>query len=240
MLETPRSSPTPNKALSLQNTLIDDDLDRGLYIPVQAGAANRNRRWAFFPLLLSQAGTIMRTELACYDRYGELVHNAEFHMSVYTHRSTHTSMPWEEGGEYSALWDGAFERVQRNGLPWPSGASDNHVGTDAIRIGWGTYDRPGGYSPASKIFGESTPTGMLVDGSPWEFNMAGTNNEWNASEWKEDVDVGNGSPISWWVAIYARLIDEDGAEILDGTDEDNNWVYFRGRCFRQVNVGSGS
>ena len=47
----------------------------------------------------------------------------------------------------------------------------------------------------------------------------------------------SGSAVSAWVAIYAQI----PATIPSGyTAEDLDWVYFRGRMFREINIGTGS
>lgn len=245
------NKPEPANALSLTNAVVGENLEtHGLYVPVQAGAANKNRRWAFFPVLLANAGTIMRTEFAAYDKDGNLA-PVEFHVSMYAVPVTQTEMPsnpayspgapHDPANTYSALWDGAFEKVRRNGTPWPPGEEEWHWGTPAQRIGWGTYDRPCGYSPGTKDFDDLAPTGMMVDGGPWTFDMT-DNNEWSSYQFDDPDNPTRPIPkaaISYTVAIYAHIPGRE--ELGDPTDDTGlNWVYFRGRVFRSVNIGTGS
>lgn len=242
MLENPRTPGPHPYALSLENALIDglDVREYGLYVPIQAGAVNKSRRWAFFPVLLSQAGSIMRTEFACYKGDGTLA-PVEFSVTLYNASGIYqTEMPRNQAdpvGQYSALWDGAFEKNQRNGAPWPPLEQDYHWGTDLQQIGWGTYDRPCGYYPGTKDFAAVSPTGMMVDGGQWPFNMDGVQ-DWSKYSTAE-YDKVPATAISWWVAVYVQI---PGHEVTG--DPSNalglNWVYLRGRLFRSVNIGSGS
>lgn len=226
MIETPNGG--DSSTLSLENTLEGPLETHGLYIPVQAGAVNKSRRWAFFPVLLSAAGTIYRTEFAAYDRDGNLA-PVEFSVTMYDQdKIDQNDMPrldTDDVGEFSALWDGAFEKVQRNGAPWP--VPENHWGNDRQRMGWGTYDRPCGYSPGVKDFDSLNPTGMMVDGGPWQYDMYGTR-EWGTYATGEYDKVPRAA-ISWWVAIYAQI----PGHVDDGDPTGYyNWVYFRGRVYR--------
>lgn len=250
VIETDRGAVAPETALTLQNAVQRDapgatygspaDLRaRGLYIPVQAGSAEKNRRWAFFPVLLANAGQIYRTEFAAYNEDGTLCENVEFHVSMYPVKVQQSDMPRDDLDPYNAyaLWDGAFEPVQRNGLPWPDGEADRHAGHPNLRVGWGTFDRPCGYSPTTKDPDDPNPTGQFVDGGPWDFDMQG-NGDWNPNEWNAPADI-TSAAISWWVAIYAQIVGFE--ETGDPTDvTGSNWVYFRGRAYRSVSIGTGS
>jgi hypothetical protein len=52
------------------------------YVPLNVGNPNHSLRWAFIPVMLSQAGTIVRSEFCAYDRDGNVA-PVEFHVSVY-------------------------------------------------------------------------------------------------------------------------------------------------------------
>jgi len=247
MIETPRKADQPDKVLSLQNTLNGSDLSKGLYVPVQAGAADKTRRWAFFPLLLASAGSIYRTEFACYDKNGALA-PVEYSVTMYSADVDQSSMPMDlyndPEGTFSALWDGAFEKVRRSGQPWPETEAAWHWGNDTQQIGWGTFDRPCGYSPGTKDFANVAPTGMMVDGATWEFSM-NDNTDWSTIYRTAPGDVGYTPPtptaLSYWVAVYVQIPGKEAQGVGDPEDATGlNWVYFRGRCFRAVNIGSGS
>jgi hypothetical protein len=223
--------------------VVNPDYDGdALYVPVNAGSSNKNRQWACVPVLLSQAGSSIRTEMAAYDKDGKLA-PIEFHVSIYTGNSVGIhSMPadptegaWEdEGTPHSALWDGAFESWNREtGYYFPEVTA--HMGADSMVIGWGTFDQPAGYSPKRKIAGAAgdIPTGMLMDSSMWGWNFFG--DEYNARfpRWdprnynmKEERQMPS---VSATVCIYARI----PANITDtATRKHLNWVYFRGRVYK--------
>jgi hypothetical protein len=146
----------------------------------------------------------------------------------------------EGGGQYAALWDGAFETIDPDtGLPYPltsGGGREPHAPPEYFHIGWGTYDRPAGFSPGMKASAtaEQLPTGKLVDGATWDFNFAGQN-----SEFPPTGRTADGNPISingvmGCVAIYAQIPDW-----FTNTQKNNyDWVYFVGRFYRDYTVGS--
>jgi hypothetical protein len=254
-IENPKKGDHLDKVLSLENAITGPLDTHGLYIPIQAGAVDKNRRWAFFPVLLANAGSIMRSEFACYDIYGHLA-PVEFSVTLYPLKVRHTDMPanpndstgWptnppKGSRKVSALWDGAFEKVRRSGLPWSD--PDWHWGNDSQQVGWGTYDRPCGYSPGTKDLNDVAPTGMMVDGSTWDFNMS-ANSEWQNRDNLAPGETGYqnvvATSISYWAAVYVQIPGYEEIGDPDNTVGPNglNWVYLRGRFFRSVSIGSGS
>jgi hypothetical protein len=218
-----------------------------LYIPVNAGApdAHKNRRWSCVPVLLSAAGTIVRTEIAAYDKDGKLA-PVEFHCSFYQLASVgRDDMPmdvadWDpdvtpdpKGTQHSALWDGAFEDYDmKTGYFFHEVSA--HTPTVQMLIGWGNYDQPAGYSPKRKIPGGAgdLPTGMLMDSSPWPYQFFGDETGAKFPRQQSEVNFDDESKIvnvSATLCIYARIPDS-----ITDQDQRNhlNWVYFRGRVYR--------
>jgi hypothetical protein len=252
---SPDNIAEPADSLSLRNTVFGEDLTtHGLYVPVQAGAANPTGRWAFFPILLANAGSIYRTEMAAYDKNGHLA-PVEFHMSLYSVKVDQSGMPADPNDSsntfpgskvaYAALWDGAFEKVRRNGTPWPENEKEWHWGNPHQQIGWGTFDRPGGYSPGTKDPGDMTPTGQLVDGAQWDFDMNDVL-DWGGHAYDDpssaDFIPAPATAISWWAAVYVQIPGPRSASgVGDPTDATGlNWVYLRGRCYRAVSLGTSA
>lgn len=221
---------------------------KALYLPVCAGAKDVSARWGFLDnMLMASQGTISRFELAAYDRDGELA-PVEIHCSLFYEKVFLTDMPRDpsvRGGgahSYSALWDGAFEHIDRQtNRPWPDPGVYFPQGKTSP-VGWGTFERPGGYSPGVNDGGP--PTGKIVDGGPWTFDFS------QQSEYSQYARSGDDAPpetaISLSVAIYCRLITPDAAQLTAlGMTADEyatkyHWVYLRGRAYRNVTIGTGA
>lgn len=208
------------------------------YVPVHAGAGNKSLRWATFPVLLSQAGTIALTEICAYDVDGEPA-PVEFHVSVYLQNYVFISdMPKNmdpangKTNENAALWPGSFETLDpETNLPWAlqgGGAQSFHMPAATLKIGWGTYDRPAGYSPGAKTSDTATPTGYLIDGAPWTFDFVNVPGGLSASGLNAGQKPPNASNVTATVAIYAQIPDV----VADKGKYD--WVYFRGRFCRDI------
>jgi len=182
------------------------------YVRVKTGASSPNGRWAFFPILMSQAGTIRRIEMVAFDKNGNIDTTAEFHLSLYYANATLTYMPMSNG-QHSAFFPGAFESTQPNGAPWPAG---NFFGPDeSYIVGWGNYENRAGYSPGSYAAG-NPKTGKLVDEGGFSFNC--TNNP----NWIVSAKPGQKQPTSA-ITIHAAIY---------ATSSNPN-TYFLGRMFRQ-------
>jgi len=180
------------------------------YIKVKGKNSSSNGRWTFFPILMSQRGSIRRLEMQAFDSNGDPL-AAAFHLSLYYANVTVTAMPMSNG-IHSPFFVGAFESTQPNGLPWPTG--NFFAPDDSIIIGWGNHDQPAGYSPGSKANGNPI-TGTLVDESSFSFDcMSNPNFDKNAR-------VGQKIPSSA-ITIHGALY----------TDYPAN-VFFLGRMFRQ-------
>lgn len=180
------------------------------YVRVKGQAPQPNGRWAIFPVLTSQKGTVRRLEMHAYDIHGNPL-AARFHLSLYYTNITVSAMPMS-GGQHSPFFPGAFESTQPNGQPWPAG---NFLAPDpSIIIGWGNNDQPAGYSPGS--FTASNPlTGSLVDEASWSFDNI------NNPNFNKNAKPGQKLPVSA-ITIYAAVY----------TDYPDN-VYFLGRFYRQ-------
>ena len=167
---------------------------RGFYMKVpQANKKNANDNWgadtragkkAFaFPVKAAQAANIRLTQIAAYDRAGN-VKKVPFHISFYLNNGTNVqSMPripaetrfpeyyrnrgyeYEKGQHYPFFRD-AWETVNADGE-----TIDQRVyGTSADpTVGWGNFFEPAGYWPGLKSK-NGKPTGRLVDEAPWSFD----------------------------------------------------------------------
>lgn len=197
-----------------------------LFVPVHAGAADAVDRWAIYPILLSQAGIIMRSEFAVYDQYGNLA-PVEFHVSIYTVTPgsvTVDSMPFH--GQQSPLTTaGSFQKYNpETGYKYAAG--DNTMPTVEPVVGWGNIDMPAGYSPKSKIWslptsGGNVPTGMLIDGAPWQYSFYPVG---NFTESDPGYDI-TSSDVSAACAVYVEYQSAANYE----------WLYVYGRVYRGIN-----
>jgi hypothetical protein len=216
------------------------------YIPINVGNPSPTMRWGFCSLLLSQAFTIARTEFACYDEDGNVA-PVEFHVSLFrTYHWNVDRMPNKEvlnpntadataaPMQYAALWDGAFEKIDpTTGLIWEGGpnlAYQYHLPSDNAMwfMGWGTFERPAGYSPGAKDRGDQ-PTGMLMDGAQWGFDFNSSADFLVDVNRKEEIGTPYASSYSGGCAVYAQ--------IPEGSTFNHDWVYVMGRMYRQPQVG---
>lgn len=217
---------------------------KALYIPVCAGASNPEKRWAFIDdIIMSAQGTIMRSEFAAYDQDGGLA-PVEMHISMYYQQVFLGDMPLDQAtGKHSALWDGAFEPVDKStNRPW---ADTDHIPGQSSPVGWGSFERPAGYSPGTNEDG-GPPTGRLEDGSPWTFDMS-QNSDYSDFEHSTDPSP-TATALSMGIAIYARLPEViTGAMLTEagvGSESEwrakYKWVYIRGCFYRAISIGTGS
>ena len=192
-----------------------------LYVPVKSGDADPLNRWAFFPMLLSQAGTIGRSEFAIYDLDGNIV-PVEFHVSIYpVPHITRDYMPWN--GEQGALVEGAFQEYRPDGFKYNQVDDEQTMADAPPIIGWGSGEQPAGYSPKQKIVTSTAPpTGLLIDGAPWSYNFLGEGHFPN-------IDPGPGEMRK----LGAQIVSAGVAVYIDHTP-NKAWTYIRGRCYRMV------
>jgi hypothetical protein len=237
---------------SLAYSIKDAQQGNEYYVPINVGNPIASFRWGFQPLLLSQAFTISRTEFACYDADGNLA-EVEFHVSLFRSYSfwfkdmPNSAAEFAEAspgvGEltnhpnntYEVLWDGAFEKIDpATGQIWEWGPTlryQYHLPSENIQWfqGWGTFERPAGYSPGAKDRGDM-PTGMLMDGAPWGFDFNSSAEFAADQNLKTDQRPIHASAYSGGVAIYAKN--------RDGHSKQYEWVYAMGRMFRQSQTGA--
>jgi hypothetical protein len=246
-----RDTRLADKSGTLANAVLTAKQDSMFYIPINVSNPNKSLRWGFYPLLLSQAFTISRTEFACYDLDGNLA-PVEFHVSIFrTYNWDVTNMPNEAAefasaectninsikGSYGVLWDGAFEKIDpATGQMWDWGPTlryQYHMPSENSQWfqGWGTFERPAGYSPGAKDRGDQ-PTGMLMDGAPWGFDFNQSADFISGQVQKEDQKgyTPMGSSYSGGIAVYAQL--------PTGSTFNHPWVYAMGRMFRQPQTGA--
>lgn len=181
------------------------------YVKVNARNSKSKKRWsARVPVLLSQKGTIRRTEFACFDKDGNLL-KIPFHVSVYYLPVTVQDMP-HQGSNFDPFTTGFFETIQDNGQP--KAANDFTTPDPSLIIGWGNKDQPAGYSPGRFSDG-AEPTGVLVDDAAWAFDML------KNPDFDPNLALGKKEPtsaITAYVMIYAKASED---------------AYFLGRFYRQ-------
>jgi hypothetical protein len=182
------------------------------FIRVWANAPTREKRWSFFPILMSEKGTIRLTQMAAYDRYGVQL-RVPFHFAIYKNPVTAADMPFDSLGP-SPFITGAFQTVTPDGYPLPP---DSYLGPDrSLVIGWGDSDQKAGYSPGSMSDGDPV-TGRLVDASTWTYDCT-ENPEFDPTSTKRQPE----SAYTLYGALYCEYTEE---------------VHFHGRLYRQ-NQGS--
>lgn len=191
------------------------------YIKCNAAASKDFDRWAGpIPVLTSERGDIARTEVAAYDRQGNVL-AVPFHVSLYYLPVTADDMPFAaDGTGPSPYVNNAFQSINpATGQPWPEG---NYLQPpDSFIIGWGDrqdgqYNRAG-FSPGSEADG-SSPTGLLTDDITWSYDNT-QNIEYNPylpNKMQNDLSI----------TIYAMFY-----------AEYTQPVYFMGRLYRK-NPGS--
>jgi len=150
------------------------------------------------PIRMSQAGSIRSTQIAAYDKNGNLT-PVKFHASVYMNNGTAVNaMPKfpvaraaahfpkyldarkTDGSVIPTTYDvyqahpfykGGWEHVQPDGTHFPWG-NDTQLPTDTagLVVGWGNYYEPAGYSPGRFSKGAAR-TGVLTDDSAWSWDL---------------------------------------------------------------------
>lgn len=184
-----------------------------------------------FPFRMGQSGNIRLTQIAAYDRNGNVL-PVRFHVSFYMHTGTGPdAMPEFMTGDEPFLKPGrgvtvnydhnqsnpfikdAWEQVLDNGLDFTHAnllPRDN----SGFVVGWGNYYEPAGYSPGRFSRGAAR-TGMLVDETSWAWDLTD-----NFSKVDRDAPPNFPHSGSLFVEIFC---DEQGDEP----------VFFMGRLYRQ-------
>lgn len=206
------------------------------YIKCTPNAAKPEDRWVHWydevgggdgvPILTSTKGTISRTEFAVYDKLGNVVPQAMYHVSIYTvDPLVDQDMPQAANGDITPFINNAFETNDpTTGQPWPPGS---HLGPSPnLIIGWGSVTNGTsnrcGFSPGSEADNGQNPTGLLIDNLTWQYDS--TNN----TEYQPDLPA-NAPQSPGALNVYAMFYAENYTEP----------VYFMGRLFHQ-NAGSDS
>jgi hypothetical protein len=196
------------------------------------------------PVRMSQAGSIRLSQIAAYDKHGNVM-PVRFHVSVYANNGSGRGAmpkfpddPEDEGIKYlkpkgietnykafqsNPFFKDAWETVKQDGTQMDLGEAQSYgLAKDAtLVIGWGNYYEPAGYSPGRASRGADR-TGLLVDHTVWSYDVTQTQSIdiYDPSNNKKQEDIG-----MLFVNIFC---DEQGDEP----------VYFMGRFFR-VEPGQG-
>jgi hypothetical protein len=223
----------------------------GYYITIgnPGPSSNYTKNWSALkdtyavPVLMAEQGNIRLTQVAAYDRDGNVM-PIRFHISFYYEAGVNaTSMPMIPGpgipgylaslrnhvSQHYPFFPGAFEKYDPNLAPKPAG--DFTVGQADVKIGWGNYYQGAGYWPSMQTDQSGTtnsvvggvpivghPTGMMVDETSWDFN---TSTDQNFQQRPTKNFPQNSTAGIMFVMIYAEAL------------HLNQPVYFLGRCFRQ-------
>jgi hypothetical protein len=193
-------------------------------------AAPRNGDTALaIPVRMGQAGSIRLTQIAAYDKDGNVV-PVRFHVSFYKKNGVGpdampqfteapSTMKWlapagivtsyDVGNSHPFIKD-AWETVKSDGTAHEDDSLLTRGGSEFV-VGWGNYYEPAGYSPGRFSNGASR-TGILVDDTQWTWDNTDLFDPLGVQPIEEDAG-------SLFIMIYC---DEQGDEP----------IYFQGRVFR--------
>jgi hypothetical protein len=197
-----------------------------------SGVARDGKTVLAIPIRMAQAGTIKLSQLAAYDKDGNVL-PVRFHLSVYDNSGVGpTFMPrFADDPEttnikylkpkgiatnYGAaqgnpFFENGWEKVKENGTEYES---DSDVPAEDPIIGWGNYYEPAGYSPGRFSRGADR-TGLLEDTTTWT---------WDLSEFLDMQSPKNNQVKEYAGMLFVMIYcDEQGDEP----------VYFLGRFLRQ-------
>jgi len=205
------------------------------YIRIPPKSSNANQNWsgvlrdgitgAGIPIKLSQAGSIRLSQIAAYDRDGNVM-KVRFHIGIYgAFGISYMAMPqvptalaaqvgYAAGQRYPFFKD-AFEDVRSDGTLVDDDQFTKMAGASDTIIQWGNYYEPAGYSPGLATAG-SPKTGRLVDESAWSYDLSSAP---GFDKYRVEETAKNPTAGMAYVIIYC---DDQGA----------NDVYFMGRLFR--------
>lgn len=205
------------------------------YVKIPPASANFNRNWSGtadhygIPCLFAETGTIRLFQMAAYDEDGNVM-PIRFHASFYWASGINVNtMPMVPGaglsgylpslashvGQHYPFFPGAFETVDPDGAPKPSG--DFTAKDPSMVAGWGNYYQPAGYYPDLYSNG-GKPTGLLVDETTWTFD---TTRDLNFQQRPTAAFPQNANAGMLFLMVYAESI------------QPGKPVYFLGRAFRQ-------
>jgi hypothetical protein len=219
----------PNYYIKIGPTDKTNSTNNWCGVPRKSGS----RRLAL-PVRMSQAGAIRLSQIAAYDKDGNVL-PVRFHVSLYKINGVGpdampkfpsdfnfggTPRKWlkptgvavnYEQGQRNPFFENAWEKVTQSGVDVPSADYLTATNADVI-VGWGNYFEPAGYSPGRFSRGADR-TGLLEDTTTWE---------WNNSDLfdPQGVNLANVEEAgSLFIEIFC---DEQGDEP----------VFFQGRFFR--------
>jgi hypothetical protein len=209
-----------------------------------SGVYRDNKMLMAVPIRMGQAGTIRLTQIAAYDRDGNVM-PVKFHFSVYYGNGTAAdAMPkfpldltdpnapdWRRPRKINTgevipttykvfqanpFYKGAWEQVQEDGtvFPWSIDANVPTQGA-ALVVGWGNWYEPAGYSPGRASKGAAR-TGILEDATPWSWDIQG---QQNIDFQTPETNVNEEYIGMLFLQIYCD-------------DQDNQPVFFMGRLIR--------
>ena len=205
------------------------------YVKIGPKSSSATKNWAgvkrngysqlAIPIKMSQAGTIRLTQIAAYDRDGN-VKPCSFHVSFYTTQGVGvTDMPMIpkkydkkyykfRSGQRYPFFPGAFENITTQGEE-----TDNPgrlvAGNSGMVVGYGNYFERAGYFPG--LYSKKDPkTGLLSDETPWSYDTTADTSfdKYDAAKTRKDPDAG-----LMYVMIYCH-------------DQGSEPIYFMGRLFR--------
>ena len=205
------------------------------YVKVTAQASTNDGCWAGpIPIRVSLKGSISRTEVALYDKYGNVL-KTRYHVSMYNLDVTTDDMP--EGTSSAGpdpFVNNAFESIDPStGQDWPAGSTMS--GPQSLIIGWGntanSIPNGAGFSPGSEADG-GNPTGLLIDALAWAYDKTDNNN----LEYDPQAPVGTVSDdaLQIWAMFYCKI--PAGAQPPSPAPQT---VYFMGRLFHQITGSEG-
>lgn len=179
------------------------------------------------PVRMSAAGTIRLIQVAAYDINGNVL-AVPFHLSIYYQPGTNVqSMPkipaaqagigGYPAGQHYPFFEQAWETYNLDGTLVGTEVPVA-VGSAGLIQGWGNASMKAGHWPGTSA-DLDPPTGLLVDESPWTFNMVGQGgvSQHIGQYAKDDLGVYAGF---CYVMIYCD------AQLAQS-------VYFMGRMYRQ-------
>jgi hypothetical protein len=185
------------------------------------------------PVRFAQQGTIRLTQIAAYDKNGNVL-PVRFHVSIYNNSGTTVNdMPRYPGGgtkilapagadftggQNNPFFKDAFEEILSSGAKQSDGGYTYHESV-GFQMGWGNYYEPAGHSPGLASRG-APKTGMLTDEQQWRFD---TTQDPNFDSQDPNMRPQKDGVGNLYVMIYCD----------DRTASYTGPVYFMGRFFRQ-------
>lgn len=192
------------------------------YHPGWSGLDRDGRTQLAVPVRMSQSGSIRLTQIAAYDKDGNVL-KIPFHVGIYVNSGTSpVDMPmvpapgWDghPAGYRSPFFPGAFEQIK------PSGERQTDMvylvaeGAGQV-VAWGNYYEPAGYSPGLYSQGAAV-TGLLIDEQSWSYTASTAAGEIDI--YSIENTANNPAAGLMYVLVYCEPQYED--------------VYFLGRLWR--------